>query len=89
MVDSLSICNEHNDREILELVDSNEDRETLGVAIAPDGNMQDQFRLLLEENWQIGEFNSSQIITKRETLSSNEKYDHENIRVLSRYYSLL
>ena len=41
MVDLLSVYNEHNNREILELVDVNEDRETLGVAIAPDGNMQD------------------------------------------------
>ena len=46
IMEALSVYNEFNNREVLELVDTWEERETLSIALALDGNMGDKFKLL-------------------------------------------
>jgi hypothetical protein len=49
----LSICNEFKDQEVLELIEVNEGRDTLGIALALDRNMKDEINLLNKkiERW--------------------------------------
>ena len=43
---TLSVYNEFEDQEELEFVEANKGRDTLGIALVPDGNIKDKLKLL-------------------------------------------
>ena len=44
--ETLSIYNEFKDQEELEFAEANKGRDTLGIALVPDGNIKDKLKLL-------------------------------------------
>ena len=44
--ESLLVKNEFEQRENLELVEASKGRDTLGIALAPDGNIEDEGKIL-------------------------------------------
>ena len=44
--DIMSVCDHLNERETLELVEDSEGQDTLGAALAPHGNMNNECKLL-------------------------------------------
>ena len=46
LIETLSVLDKNNIRSILKLIDTNQRKETLGIAMAPDGNMKDKEALL-------------------------------------------
>ena len=49
IIEFLLVWNEFNKREILKLIDACRGKETLGVALALDGNMKDEYELLFKK----------------------------------------